>query len=149
MRLFAGSAAVLVLLFATACGGGSGPAATTSPTGGGGDTGSIVPYTPPPATPGGPAAADSCTDAAAASGPVITIEGTHSLNPSDETIKVGDSVTWTNNSSNNHQIGFDAGPKCGFTQIGKSVSVKFDNPGTFTYVCKIHPTYMKGTITVQ
>jgi plastocyanin len=148
MRLFAGSAAVLVLVVATACGGGSAPAPTSTEGGGGVDT-SFVPFSPPPPTPGGPAAAADCASVAAASGPVISMEGTHSLNPSDETIKVGDSVTWTNNSSTNHQIAFDAGPKCGFTQIGKSVSIKFDNPGTFTYICKIHPTFMKGTIVVQ
>ncbi len=149
MRVLAGSTAVLVLLFATACGGGSGPAATTSDSGGGGDVSTLVPFTPPPATPGGAAAAASCTDTAAAGGDVISMEGTHSLNPSDETIKVGDSVTWTNNSSTNHQIAFDTGPKCSYTRIGTSVSVKFDTAGKFTYVCKIHPTFMKGTITVN
>jgi len=151
MRLFAGLAAVLVLLFATACGGGSGPAATTTPGGssGGGDLSSLVPYTPPPATPGGPQAAASCANAAAASGPVISIDGTHSLNPSDETIKVGDSITWTNNGTGTHQIAFATGPKCGFQIAGKSVSITFNSPGTFAYICSIHPTYMKGTITVQ
>jgi len=146
MRLFAGSAAVLVLLLATACGGGSGPAATTAP--GGGDS-SLVPFTPPPPTPGGPQAAASCASTAAASGPVISIDGTHSLNPSDETVKVGDSVTWTNNGTGTHQIAFATGPKCGFQIAGKSVSITFNSPGTFAYICSIHPTYMKGTITVQ
>ena len=146
MRLFAGSAAVLVLLLATACGGGSGPAATTAP--GGGDS-SLVPFTPPPPTPGGPQAAASCASTAAASGPVISIDGTHSLYPSDETVKVGDSVTWTNNGTGTHQIAFATGPKCGFQIAGKSVSITFNSPGTFAYICSIHPTYMKGTITVQ
>lgn len=145
MRLFAGSAAVLVLLFATACGGGSGPAATTAP----GGSGDLVPYTPPPATPGGPQAAASCANAAAASGPVISIDGTHSLNPSDETIKAGDSITWTNNGTATHQITFATGPKCAYQIAGKSVSITFNNPGTFSYFCSIHPTFMKGTITVQ
>lgn len=77
------------------------------------------------------------------------MEGTHSLNPSDETIKAGDSVTWTNNSQTNHQISFASGPKCAFTQIGKSVSIQFSTPGTYSYICTIHPTFMKGTITVQ
>ena len=146
MRLFAGSAAVLVLLLATACGGGSGPAATTAP--GGGDS-SLVPFTPPPPTPGGPQAAASCASTAAASGPVISIDGTHSLNPSDETVKVGDSVTWTNNGTGTHQIAFATGPKCAFQIAGKSVSITFNSPGTFSYICSIHPTYIKGTITVQ
>lgn len=142
MRLLAGTAAVLVLIIATACGGGS-----TTPSGGGGGGSSLVPGAPP--TPGGAQAAAECAGTAADGGPVISMEGTHSLNPSDETINAGDSVTWTNNSSTNHQISFAAGPKCEFTRIGQSVSIKFDSPGTFSYVCTIHPTYMKGTITVQ
>jgi len=147
MRLLAGFAAVLVLTFATACGGGG----STTPTdnGGGGDLGSFVIPTEPPATPAAGQAAASCANAAAGSGPVISIEGTHSLNPSDETIKAGDSVTWTNNGTSTHQISFATGPKCAFQIAGKSVSITFATPGTYSYICSIHPTYMKGTITVQ
>ena len=109
MRLLAGPAAVLVLLLATACGGGSTTPTSAGGTAGTGGDSSLVPFTPPPATPGGPAAAASCADTAAGSGDVISMEGTHSLSPSDETIKTGDSVTWTNNSSTNHQISFASG----------------------------------------
>ena len=147
MRLFAGSAAVLVLIFATACGGG---ASTTPPPGGGGGANqSFDILTPPPPTSASGQAAASCASTAAGSGPVIAIEGTHSLNPSDETIKVGDSVTWTNNGTGTHQIAFATGPKCAFQIAGKSVSITFATAGTFTYICSIHPSYMHGTITVQ
>jgi plastocyanin len=149
MRMLAVPAAVMVVLLATACGGGGG--STTPPdTSGGGAGQSSAPLTSAaPATPAGQAAAASCAQAAATDGQVISMEGTHSLTPSDETISAGDSVTWTNNSSTNHHIKFATGPDCGFTLIGKSVSVKFDNPGTYSYVCTIHPTFMKGTITVN
>jgi plastocyanin len=146
MRLLAGPAAVLVLIFATACGGGG---STTPTDNGGGDLGSfVIPTEPPPTSAAGQAAA-SCASSAGASGPVINIEGTHSLNPSDETIKVGDTITWTDTGTATHQISFATGPKCGFVTAGKSVSITFTNPGTFTYICTIHPTYMTGTITVQ
>jgi plastocyanin len=147
MRLFVGSAAVLVLVFATACGGGG----STTPTdnGGGGDNGTfVIPTEPPPTSAAGQAAA-SCAAAAAASGPVIAIDGTHSLNPSDETISAGTSITWTNNGTSTHQIAFATGPKCAYQIAGKSVSITFNTPGTYSYICSIHPTYMKGTITVQ
>lgn len=147
MRLLAGSAAVIVLVVATACGGGGSTTPTEAP--GGGDLGSfVIPTEPPPTSAAGQAAA-SCSTSAAGSGPVISIEGAHSLNPSDETIKAGDSVTWTNNGTSTHQIAFATGPKCGFQIAGKSVSIQFANPGTYSYICSIHPTYMKGTITVQ
>ncbi len=146
MRLLAGSAAVLVLVFATACGGGSTPTEGTgnNPSSSSTAAGPAASATPKPE---GPAA--DCAQEAAASGPVISMQGTHSLDPSDETIAAGESVTFTNNSTTNHQISFDGGPNCGYTLIGKSVSIQFDRPGTYTYVCAIHPTFMKGTITVQ
>jgi len=77
------------------------------------------------------------------------MEGTHNLNPADVTVKTGDPVTFTNNSKTNHHIKFDNGPDCGFTLISKSASVTFDAPGAYSYVCTIHPTFMKGTVTVQ
>ena len=146
MRLLAGSAAIFVLVVATACGGGGSSAPTDN---GGGDLGSFTIPTEPPVTPAVGQAAASCSETAAGSGPVISIEGTHSLNPSDETIKAGDSVTWTNNGTSTHQIAFATGPKCAFQIAGKSVSITFNSPGTYSYICSIHPTYMKGTITVQ
>jgi plastocyanin len=148
MRLLAGSAAVLVLMFATACGGGGGELPTASNGGGNPDESFVIPTAPPP-TAGQAGAPTTCAQAAAEGGAVISMEGTHSLNPSDETISAGDSVTFTNNSSTNHHIKFNGGPDCGFTLIGKSVSVQFDNAGTFSYFCTIHPTFMKGTITVN
>jgi len=150
MRLLAGSTAVLVLVFATACGGGS-SGSTQPPAAGTTDNPAVsfVPVTAPPATAGVPGAPTSCAQQAASSGAVISMEGTHSLNPADETLKAGDSLTFTNNSTTNHHIKFNGGPDCGFTLINKSVSIKFDSPGTFTYFCTIHPSFMKGTITVQ
>jgi plastocyanin len=151
MRLLVGpAAAVLVLVFATACGGGGGTAATPGQTAASSTgVGSFAIPTQPPSTAGAAGAPTKCDQAAASGGAVISMEGTHSLNPADESIKAGDSVTWTNNSQTNHHIKFNGGPDCGFTLINKSVSVKFDNAGSFSYFCTIHPTFMKGTITVQ
>lgn len=149
MRLLAGPAAVFVLVVASACGGGGGGNFPTASSGGGGETTDSTPGAPVPTLqPAGPAAAASCAQEAA-SGATISMEGTHNLNPADETIKAGESVTFTNNSKTNHHIRFDGGPDCGFTLIGKSVSVTFANAGSYSYVCTIHPTFMKGTITVQ
>lgn len=150
MRLLVGSAAIFVLVVATACGGGGGGTTAPQATGPGASSGIgsfVIPTLPPSTAAAG--APTSCAQTAAASGAVISMEGTHSLNPADQTLKAGDSLTFTNNSPTNHHIKFNGGPDCGFTLINKSVSIKFDNPGTFTYFCTIHPTFMKGTITVQ
>jgi len=136
----------LVLVFAVGCGGSSAPSASTPAPG----ASVAAPTGAAPATPAGPAAAASCSSDAVATGGQIAMEGTHSLNPSDLTIKAGETVTWTNKSPNaNHQLVFDGGPACPITLVGKATSIKFDTPGSFHYVCKIHPGFMQGTITVQ
>ena len=143
MRLLAGSGAVLCLLFATACGGGGSTEPSTPPAGQSGapvPAGSVTPA---------PAAFATCANEAAGDGAVISMEGSHSLNPSDESTTVGGAVTWTNNSTTNHQIAFSGMAPCQFTLIGKSTSVTFSKAGSYAYVCKIHPTFMKGTITVE
>ena len=64
-------------------------------------------------------------------------------------IKVGDSVTWTNEDSAAHSVkstdrSFDSPDKI---DQAKSFSFTFTTAGTFTYICGIHQ-YMKGTVQV-
>ena len=74
--------------------------------------------------------------------------GTHEWAPSEFTITVGTTITWTNDTTAPHTVSFTTGPDCGYVLGGKSTSVTFNTPGTFTFNCKIYPTYMKGTVTV-
>lgn len=65
-------------------------------------------------------------------------------------IKVGDSVTWTNDDGASHSIQsgdrtFDSPDKI---TTAESFSFTFANAGTFTYICGIHP-YMTGTVEVE
>lgn len=70
-----------------------------------------------------------------------------SFNPPTLTIKAGTTVTWTNNDSAVHDI-----KMAGFTSDtfsrGESYEYTFENPGTFDYICGIHPS-MKGVIIVE
>jgi plastocyanin len=64
------------------------------------------------------------------------------------TVKVGTRVTWTNEDSTAHtatadQGGFDTGS----LNQGKSMTIQFNTPGTFTYHCAFH-AFMTGTIKV-
>ncbi len=69
--------------------------------------------------------------------------------PASVTIKVGESVTWTNEDSTNHTVVADNGE---FTSDqlanGATFSFTFDKAGTYLYHCSIHPS-MKGTVIVQ
>lgn len=73
----------------------------------------------------------------------------YQFSPSTITVKAGDTVTWTNQDSVEHSATSDDGSfDTGLMSQGKSGSVTFSKPGTYTYHCKIHPT-MHGTVIVQ
>jgi plastocyanin len=77
------------------------------------------------------------------------------FNPASITITKGTTVTWVNEDTTNHQIVNDAQGSIAqgalFTSDslpkGASYSFKFDNPGTYSYHCSIHPS-MKATVIV-
>ena len=69
--------------------------------------------------------------------------------PRTLTIAAGDTVTWTNSDSMPHTAtseddAFDSGN----LDEGQSFSFTFTEPGTYEYVCGIHPR-MTGTIVVE
>ncbi len=70
------------------------------------------------------------------------------FSPQNATVKVGTQVTWTNKDSAPHNIkaddgSFDSGP----LNQGASFTFQFNTPGTFSYICTVHPS-MQGTIVV-
>jgi plastocyanin len=64
-------------------------------------------------------------------------------------VKVGTTVTWTNNDSIAHTVTADSGdgPDSGNLDPGKSYSFTYKSAGTFSYHCEIHPD-MTGTVQV-
>ena len=74
-----------------------------------------------------------------------------SFSPNNITVKVGTTVTWTNQDSVEHDIvaddGISDGPKSELLAKGKSYSFTFSKAGTYTYHCSVHPD-MTGTVTV-
>lgn len=70
-----------------------------------------------------------------------------SFNPATLTVKMGDTVTWTNNDSANHQIRSDMFNSAPLSN-GQTYSFTFKTAGTYNYSCAIHPS-MTGTIIVQ
>lgn len=69
------------------------------------------------------------------------------FNPADLVIKVGTTVTWTNNDSVPHQIKSDTFNSVALNQ-GGSFQFQFKTTGVYNYSCAIHPS-MKGKITVE
>jgi plastocyanin len=68
--------------------------------------------------------------------------------PGTSTVKVGDTITWTNQDIAPHTATAQDGSfDTGTINKGKSGSHTFTKAGTFPYICSIHPS-MKGTVTV-
>lgn len=71
------------------------------------------------------------------------------FSPATLTVKVGDTVTWTNQDSAGHSVTADDNSfNTGIIDQGKSGTMTFSTAGTYTYHCSVHPS-MKGTIIVQ
>jgi plastocyanin len=94
------------------------------------------------------ASTQSVTTTTAASATVaIAIQG-FAFDPAAVTVKVGTSITWSNQDSADHTITSDKGDwDSGKTAQGGKYTHTFDQVGTYTYHCSIHSS-MKGTVVV-
>lgn len=72
--------------------------------------------------------------------------------PATIKVKVGDTVTWTNNDNVRHDVIADEesadAPASELLAKGQSYSFTFKKAGTYSYHCTPHP-YMKGTVIVE
>ena len=69
------------------------------------------------------------------------------FSPAQVTVKVGDAVTWTNSGGTAHTVTTE-GVDSAAINVGKTYSRKFDEAGTYDYICRYHPTET-GTVTVK
>jgi len=79
----------------------------------------------------------------------VTIQN-FAFSPASITIKKGTTVTWTNKDSATHTVtesDSSTGPDSGDLANGKSYSFTYNQTGTFSYHCSIHPN-MTGTVKV-
>ena len=84
--------------------------------------------------------------------PVATTEvqmaKSYRFEPKAISVKAGDTVTWTNDDNFTHTVQVD-GQEDHKVERGKSVSITFDTPGTYTYVCTLHSRDMDGEVIVK
>lgn len=78
----------------------------------------------------------------------ITIQNL-AFTPSTITIKVGDTITWTNKDSMAHTVTSDSGTELNSNTLstGQTYSHTFNTVGTYNYHCSIHLS-MKATVIV-
>ncbi len=88
--------------------------------------------------------------------PLVALAATSAVNiqgsafvPPTTTVRVGDTVTWTNRDAFSHTSTSDTGVwDTGVIRAATSGSFTFNAAGTFAYHCAIH-SFMHGTIVVQ
>ena len=72
----------------------------------------------------------------------------YTYQPANMQVRVGTTVTWTNQDSVPHSVTFKNGMKdSGLLTQGQSFSYTFNTPGTYQYYCTVHP-YMVATVSV-
>lgn len=71
------------------------------------------------------------------------------FSPSNDTVSVGATITWTWRGSNPHTVTFDAGGTNSSQMTSGTFQRQFPAAGSFTYHCLVHGTAMSGTIVVQ
>ena len=80
-------------------------------------------------------------------GTTITAVRSYRFEPASVEVDAGSNVTWVNEDNFVHNValeGRDEEP----LPIGGSAELSFPDPGSFAYVCSLHPQQMKGTVTV-
>jgi YVTN family beta-propeller protein len=68
--------------------------------------------------------------------------------PASTKISVGEQVNWVNDDAAPHAIAVKGGKASRMLAPGQSVSLSFEKPGTYEYICSVHP-YMTGKVIVQ
>jgi len=78
----------------------------------------------------------------------VTMAKSYRFDPEKIEVAVGSSVTWTNDDNFTHTVQVD-GQADHKVERGKSVSIAFDRPGTYKYVCTLHSRDMDGEVIVK
>jgi plastocyanin len=96
--------------------------------------------------------AAGCAGAGESSEPVATTEvkmvKSYRFDPKTIEIETGQTVTWTNEDNFTHTVEVEGQDDHKVGQ-GDSVSITFDEPGTYDYVCTLHSQDMDGTVIVK
>jgi plastocyanin len=78
----------------------------------------------------------------------VTMAKSYHFDPERIEIQAGQNVTWTNDDNFTHTVRVE-GQEDHKVERGESVSITFDKPGTYRYVCTLHPMDMEGEVIVK
>jgi plastocyanin len=97
-----------------------------------------------------------CAPSAAADAPpvatsTVDLPPSYRFAPVTISVAAGTTVTWTNNDHFTHSVQFVDGGLPTEPLVmdpGQAATFAFAEPGTYPYVCHLHPQDMKGSVTV-
>jgi plastocyanin len=78
----------------------------------------------------------------------VTMAKSYRFAPETIEVEAGSTVTWTNEDNFTHTVRVE-GQKDHEVGRGESVSIVFDEPGTYDYVCTLHRQDMDGEVIVR
>jgi len=78
----------------------------------------------------------------------VTMPRSYRFDPKVIQVVAGTTVTWTNEDNFTHTVQVE-GQEDHKAARGDSVSITFDTPGTFHYVCTLHRQDMEGEVVVE
>ena len=78
----------------------------------------------------------------------VTMAKSYRFDPERIQIEAGQAVTWTNEDNFTHTVRVE-GQEDHEVGRGDSVSITFDRPGTYRYVCTLHRRDMDGEVVVR
>ena len=87
---------------------------------------------------------------ASAQGHQVNIQG-YAFSPASFTLEAGDTVTWTNFDTAPHDVAVTNGPASFHSPLlsrGQSWSFTFRIPGSYSYVCSVHPDMASSLVVI-
>jgi plastocyanin len=78
----------------------------------------------------------------------VTMAKSYGFDPKTIEVDAGQTVTWTNDDNFTHTVQVDGREDHEVGQ-GESVSIAFETPGTYHYVCTLHRQDMAGEVIVR
>jgi plastocyanin len=77
----------------------------------------------------------------------VNLPPSYQFDPAIIQVSAGTTVTWTNNDHFTHSVKVQDGPDH-VIRPGESVSIAFDTPGEYPYICTFHSQDMQGQVIV-
>jgi plastocyanin len=78
----------------------------------------------------------------------VEMPPSYRFDPASIQVAAGTTVTWTNSDNFTHSVQVQGQSDVHVVKPGESTQIKFDTPGTYSYICTFHPQNMTGTVVV-